>query len=165
LLIPTDIQVSVNDQNGVVVEFSVKGIDNIDQIITPTCIPSSGSIFPVGETIVSCTVTDSSGNTDTDSFTVTVEFSEFEVPIWVKEVAGFWCNDEIDDASFVQAIQYLITAEVIIMPATESGTEGSEEIPDWIKNNACWWSQGAITDGDFVNGIQYLVEQGIIQVS
>ena len=75
LLMPSDIQVSVNDPNGAEITYSVKGIDNIDQIITPTCIPSSGSIFPVGETIVSCTVTDSSGNTDTDSFTVTVEFS------------------------------------------------------------------------------------------
>jgi len=167
LLMPSDIQVSVNDQNGVEVEFSVKGIDNIDQIITPTCTPSSGSIFPVGETIVSCTVTDSSGNTDTDSFTVTVEFSEFIVPEWIKDVAGFWCNEEIDDASFVQAIQYLITSEVLIVPPTESGEDGSEEsneIPTWIKNNACWWSQGAITDGDFVNGLQYLIGQGIIRV-
>ena len=167
LLIPSDIQVSVNDQNGVEVEFSVKGIDNIDQIITPTCIPSSGSIFPVGETIVSCTVTDSSGNTDTDSFTVTVEFSEFIVPEWIKDVAGFWCNEEIDDASFVQAIQYLITSEVLIVPPTESGNDGSEEsdeIPAWIKNNACWWSQGVITDGDFINGLQYLIGQGIIKI-
>jgi len=164
---PADMIVTGNDPNGIVVTYSVKAIDNVDQILTPECDPPSGSIFPVEVTIVRCSVTDSSGNTDTDSFKILVKFSEFVVPEWVKDVAGFWCNDEIDDASFVQAIQYLITSEVLIVPPTESGGDGSEEsneIPAWIKNNACWWSQGVITDGDFVNGLQYLIGQGIIRV-
>jgi len=167
LLMPADIVITGNDPDGTVITYSVKAIDNFDQILTPTCDPQSGSIFPLGVTVVRCTATDSSGNTDKDSFKVLVEFSEFVVPKWVKDVAGFWCNDEIDDSSFVQAIQYLITSEVLIVPPTESGeddAEESEEIPAWIKNNACWWSQGLITDGDFVNGIQFLIENGIIQV-
>src|SRR4030095_3657494 len=36
------------------------------------CSPASGSIFPVGTTTVTCTATDSSGNTATCSFTVNV---------------------------------------------------------------------------------------------
>jgi len=167
LLIPADMIITGNDPDGTKVTYSVKAIDNFDQILNPKCDPPSGSIFSVGVTIVRCSVTDSSGNTDTDSFKVLVKFSEFVVPEWVKDVAGFWCNDEIDDAAFVQAIQYLITSEVLIVPPTESGGDDSEEpneLPSWIKNTACWWSQGAITDGDFVNGIQFLIEQGIIKV-
>jgi hypothetical protein len=39
---------------------------------TPICNPPSGSIFPVGTTTVTCTATDTSGNTAACSFTVTV---------------------------------------------------------------------------------------------
>ncbi len=164
LLMPADMIITGNDPDGTVITYSVKAIDNFDQILIPTCDPPSGSTFPLGITVVRCTVTDSSGNTDQDAFKVLVEFSEFVVPKWVKDVAGFWCNDEIDDSSFVQAIQYLITTEVITVPTIESVEGISEEIPDWIKNTACWWSQGLITDGDFVNGIQFLIENGIIHV-
>ncbi|HKY04678.1 MAG TPA: HYR domain-containing protein [Blastocatellia bacterium] len=38
-----------------------------------TCQPPSGSQFPLGVTVVECTATDSSGNTDTCTFTVTVD--------------------------------------------------------------------------------------------
>ncbi len=167
LLMPADMIITGNDLDGIEITYSVKAIDNFDQILNPKCDPPSGSIFPLEVTIVRCSVTDSSGNTDTDSFKVLVKFSEFVVPEWIKDVAGFWCNDEIDDAAFVQAIQYLITSEVLIVPSTESEEDGSEksnEIPTWIKNNACWWSQGAITNGDFVQGIEFLVNNGIIKV-
>jgi hypothetical protein len=40
--------------------------------VTSVCSPPSGSIFPVGTTTVTCTATDTSGNTATCSFTVTV---------------------------------------------------------------------------------------------
>ncbi len=40
--------------------------------VTTNCVPPSGSIFPLGTTTVSCTATDSSGNTATCSFTVSV---------------------------------------------------------------------------------------------
>ncbi|MCH8086078.1 MAG: HYR domain-containing protein, partial [Thaumarchaeota archaeon] len=164
ILIPTDMLLSINNPDGLNVEFIVKAIDNVDQIITPTCSPSSGSFFPIGETTVECTAIDSAGNTSDKSFTVTVELKDFDVPIWVKDVAGFWCNDEIDNGAFIQALQYLVTTEVIVIPTTESSSEETQDIPDWIKNNACWWSQGIITDGDFVNAIQYLISKGIVSV-
>jgi hypothetical protein len=37
-----------------------------------TCVPPSGSLFPVGTTIVTCTTVDASGNTSSTSFAVTV---------------------------------------------------------------------------------------------
>ena len=40
--------------------------------VTTACIPASGSTFPVGTTTVTCTATDTAGNTATCSFTVTV---------------------------------------------------------------------------------------------
>src|SRR5581483_5077593 len=40
--------------------------------VTTSCTPPSGSTFPVGTSTVTCTATDTSGNTASCSFTVTV---------------------------------------------------------------------------------------------
>ncbi|PIY88149.1 MAG: peptidase, partial [Nitrosopumilales archaeon CG_4_10_14_0_8_um_filter_34_8] len=121
-------------------------------------------MFPIGTTAVNCSVTDSYGNITEKSFLVTVEQEEFTVPTWVKNIAGYWCGEEIEDSAFIQAIQYLITTNVIVIPPTNSTSTEIQPIPSWIKNTACWWSSGTITDGDFIKGIEYLVKQGIIQV-
>jgi len=92
------------------------------------------------------------------------ETTDIVIPIWLREVVGFWCGDEIEDRSFIKAVQYLINNDVIIVPSTVSVYGGSQEVPTWIKNNACWWSQGLISDKDFTLGLQYLVELGIIRV-
>ena len=86
------------------------------------------------------------------------------IPDWIKNVSTFWCKDEIDNAAFIEAIQYLIDNEVINVPLTKSDSSGSQEIPKWVKNTACWWSQGSISDNDFASGLQYLVANGIIKV-
>jgi hypothetical protein len=44
--------------------------------VTTLCTPASGSQFPVGETIVTCVATDTSGNTKNASFKVTVVDAE-----------------------------------------------------------------------------------------
>ncbi|MGN6253030.1 MAG: HYR domain-containing protein [Marmoricola sp.] len=43
-----------------------------DGVLSPTCAPVSGSTFSLGSTDVTCSVTDSSGNTAAGGFTVTV---------------------------------------------------------------------------------------------
>jgi hypothetical protein len=55
------------------VTFSASASDLVDGAITPTCVPASGSTFPLGPTSVSCSATDAHGNTDSAGFTVTVE--------------------------------------------------------------------------------------------
>ena len=88
-----------------------------------------------------------------------------EIPTWVKGNAGWWANDQIDDATFVSGIQYLIQEGIISVSSSSSDDSKNEGIPNWIKNNAGWWSEGAISDNDFLKGIEYLVENGIISVS
>jgi len=92
--------------------------------------------------------------------------SQSKIPDWVRNNAKWWAQGAIGDSDFVSGIQYLIKAEIMLIPETEQTTfaEGTEEIPNWIKNNADWWAQGLISDDDFVKGIQYLVEQGIMVV-
>ncbi len=87
-----------------------------------------------------------------------------EIPTWLKNVAAFWCEDKIDDTSFIEGIQYLIDNEVVVVSTTSSSFGGSQNIPSWVKDNACWWSQGLIGDEDFASGLQFLISQGIIQI-
>jgi len=90
--------------------------------------------------------------------------SEVKIPSWIKDNAGWWAEDAIDDETFVQAIQYLINEGIMNIPQTESGESSGKDIPSWIKVNAGWWADGQIDDETFVNGIQYLVSNGIISV-
>jgi hypothetical protein len=57
---------------GEIVTFSVSADDDHDVSPEVECIPPSGSFFPRGTTLVSCTATDASGNESTSQFTVTV---------------------------------------------------------------------------------------------
>jgi len=85
------------------------------------------------------------------------------IPQWIKSNAGWWANDQIDDTSFVQGIQYLIQQEIIKIPkAIKTPETENKQIPQWIKSNAGWWANDQITDSDFVSGIEYLVNHKII---
>jgi hypothetical protein len=55
------------------VHFAVTATDNVDASDPVTCHPASGSRFALGRTRVTCSATDSSDNTGTASFTVTVK--------------------------------------------------------------------------------------------
>ena len=89
-----------------------------------------------------------------------------EIPSWIKNNARWWADNQIDDTSFVQGIQFLIKENIMKIPSTSQGTgSGSNEIPDWIRNNAGWWADGQITDNDFVQGIQYLIKEGIMRIA
>jgi plastocyanin len=163
VLVPDDITIQTEDQNGSSATFNPQAIDNIDELITPTCSPASGSVFAIGTTEVVCTATDSSGNTASNTFNVIIEYTGSLIPEWVKNVAGFWHDGSINDASFLEGISYLIQNNIIIVPTTESGSGGGA-VPDWVKNTAGWWANDEIDDDTFVNAITYLIQQGLIQV-
>ena len=105
VLVPDDITLQTEDQNGASATFNPQAIDNIE-LITPTCSPAT--VFAIGTTEVVCTATDSSGNTASNSFNVIIEYTGSLIPDWVKNVAGFWHDGSINDASFLEGISYLI---------------------------------------------------------
>jgi hypothetical protein len=57
---------------GAVGVFSATANDQVDGTLTPTCIASSGSWFPLGVNEVTCTASDAAGNVGTEKFNVTV---------------------------------------------------------------------------------------------
>jgi HYR domain-containing protein len=57
------------------VSFDVSAIDAVDGAVAASCVPHSRSFFKLGGTRVTCSATDSSANTATARFTVTVKRS------------------------------------------------------------------------------------------
>ena len=55
-----------------VVAFAATAVDLIEGPIPVACTPASGSRFPLGQTVVSCTATNLRGKSDTDTFKVNV---------------------------------------------------------------------------------------------
>jgi hypothetical protein len=71
--VPAPITAEATGPGGAAVGFTASATDNIDGSISPSCSPASGSTFVLGTTTVICSATDSSGNTGSASFTVTVQ--------------------------------------------------------------------------------------------
>ena len=72
---PADVTQMVSaGQESAQVRFTVTATDNMDPAPVVTCSPISGSTFQLGNTTVSCTATDKSGNTATATFKVSVVY-------------------------------------------------------------------------------------------
>ena len=93
-----------------------------------------------------------------------VSAQETIIPSWVKNNAGWWALDLIDDNSFVSGIQWLVSNDIIQVPPTIVSDVSETTIPDWVKNNAGWWADNKISEDEFVNAIQYLIKRSIIHV-
>jgi hypothetical protein len=72
LSLPPDQTAEATGPGGAIVTYTATATDAQDGPLTPTCSPASGALFSLGVTQVNCSVTDSSGLTASDSFTVTV---------------------------------------------------------------------------------------------
>ncbi len=76
--VPADFTEEATSASGAVVTFVVSATDNVEGSVAVTCkdqngnAVASGDIFPLGPTTVTCSAKDSLGNSDSDSFTVTV---------------------------------------------------------------------------------------------
>ncbi|WP_416222905.1 VWA domain-containing protein [Streptomyces sp. VB1] len=55
------------DDDGVRIDYTATATDPQDGALPVTCAPPSGSLFPVGTTAVTCSATDSAGNTGADT--------------------------------------------------------------------------------------------------
>ena len=87
------------------------------------------------------------------------------IPEWVRPIAKWWSEGDIEDEEFNSALMYLIENKIIKIPPVESGNQSDEKIPEWVKNNAGWWADKQIDDDAFVLGIQHLIENGLIIVN
>ncbi len=87
--VPGDITVPATSPDGATVTYSQPtAVDGVDGEVAVVCSPASGSLFPIGTTEVVCTATDSSDNTATAFFYVTVGPVPNAVPMVAVDGAG-----------------------------------------------------------------------------
>lgn len=104
-------------QSSVVVTYPAPSVSDNCSGVTSNSVPPSGSAFPLGVTVVTCTATDSSGNTNTCSFTVTVNPTAAD-RFWVNPLGGSyqtaanWLGSQIplasDNANFTNNTSYQV---------------------------------------------------------
>jgi hypothetical protein len=65
--------ISATSAQGAVFPYVESAVDAVEGNVDSTCDRASGSVFPIGDTKVTCTASDKSGNKVSSSFTVTVK--------------------------------------------------------------------------------------------
>ena len=86
------------------------------------------------------------------------------IPNWVKTVAKWWSENNVNDQEFIKTLEFLINNKILQIENVSKEFDRDNEIPHWIKQSAGWWAEEKISDSDFAEGIQYMMENGIIQI-
>jgi hypothetical protein len=144
---PGNMTVYTHDEDGETVTFSATATDNCDPDPQVLCSPSSGSTFPIGDTIVMCTATDNSDNTDSCTFTITVMYQN-DPPVAVDDEdempeGGGYIDIEVlandtdpdgDDLTVTQAETPTCGTTQVIdeAHAVRYSTEGCSDPPDTV---------------------------------
>jgi hypothetical protein len=69
----SDVVADAVSPDGAPVAYTATAVDRVSGAITPACSPASGSTFAIGDTKVTCTASDTRGNTADARFTVHVK--------------------------------------------------------------------------------------------
>lgn len=94
---------------------------------------------------------------------ILIKSDKIVIPSWIKDLGGYWVQNQIDDKTFSQGIQYLIKQKIIQVPTSlDKQSEHAVKIPEWIKTSTVWWIEGKISDNDYGMAIQHLIKVGII---
>ena len=72
LVLPSGLTVEASSAAGAAVSYTATAVDPEDGPLPANCTPVSGTVMPIGTTIVACAATDGSNSSDTASFAVTV---------------------------------------------------------------------------------------------
>jgi hypothetical protein len=71
--VPPDATLEATGADGAALSFSALATDTVDGTVTATCDPASGTTFPLGTTMVTCSAIDAQYNVGLASFMVTVQ--------------------------------------------------------------------------------------------
>ncbi len=111
ITVPGPITTNATSQHGAVVTYSVSATDPDDAVASLMCVPASGSTFPIGTTTVTCTATDTHGNSATASFTVHVEGAAEQLADLGNAVIGAGPGTSLAD-KVKQAQTFLASSDV-----------------------------------------------------
>ena len=94
-----------------------------------------------------------------------IDSGKIVIPIWIREFAKYWYNDDITDVEFSNGIGFLIKEGIIVISETQNQETSNEVIiPRWIKASTGWWIDRLISDAEFAKGIEFLIKEDIIVI-
>src|SRR5262249_5066866 len=123
----SDVAVEATGPSGAQVPYTATFSDPDDAVASAGCAPASGSVFPLGTTIVTCTATDEHDNTSTATFKVEVKDTTF--PAFDHVPADITATATSDDGAVVD---YAVPA--------------ATDIVDGVVPVACTPSSGSMFD-------------------
>lgn len=83
-----DVRTSPTEPAGARVNYQATAVDSAGRPLPVRCAPPPGSLFPIGQTVVTCTATDSAGRTGTDTaLIVVVDPQASGTRIWLARLA------------------------------------------------------------------------------
>jgi O-glycosyl hydrolase len=72
ITVPANTNLGATGPGGAIFTYTATAVDAVDGSVAVTCVPPSGSTFPIGTTTVTCSAADTRLNASSASFTVTV---------------------------------------------------------------------------------------------
>ena len=118
------LEVNATSLNGAPVTFSLRVTDNVG-VTSVSCNPTSGSVFPVGTTHVTCTASDAAGNSASLSFDVSV--------IGAHEQIDHLMNDVIPDLGLPNGtLQPLLNQLKLAYTQTADGGSACTKVGDFL---------------------------------
>ncbi len=81
-------------------------------------------------------------------FSTNVSAEEDLIPAWIKNNAGWWADDMIEDSDFAQGITFLMNEGII------KKNDIPYEFLDYLKEDAKNWSKGQISDKEFLQVLE-----------
>ena len=153
LTLPSDITVSAQNASGAVVNFTATATDAVDGPVPVTCSPASGSLFPLGQTTVNCSASDSHGNTANGSFNVAVVD---DVPPVLTLPSNITATAQNASGAVVNYSASATDAVDGPVPVTCSPASGSLfPIGQTTVNCSAGDAHGNIANGSFIASVQY----------
>ena len=122
LKVPSNIVAEATGPEGAAVEFTVSAIDLVDQDPMVSVIPASGSVFALGETVVTATASDASGNTNTSQFTVTVVDTMAPVVMVPSNIVAEATGPEGAVVEFMVSATDVVDPNPTLTPSQASGS-------------------------------------------
>lgn len=88
IVVPTSVVADATSGNGAVVNYAASATDDSGTVASFGCSPASGTAFPVGDTTVTCTASDPSGNTSSATFIVHVNSAAEQISNTVSAITA-----------------------------------------------------------------------------
>jgi len=120
--LPADQVVEATGPDGATVDYTVSATDLVDGDSAISCVPASGSVFPIGDTEVNCETADLTGNVTTGTFTVTVQDTTAPVIEVPEDITVDAAAPDGTEVSFTATATDVVNGDVPVTCTPESGS-------------------------------------------